>query len=171
MEMTTSLALGQYYEPFNPLPPVETTWPISEAQQDPGIGLEYYPAPTLEDTYNMEDAAAGEPVAKPSGWLGSYWDEIKEAGKYAVKTGAEILKTSLLRPADPNGLAYQTPLEGIYEEQDRADGVIYTPYPRQTNGSVPFLGIGGGTGSGLSPTILLIGAGALWFVLSTRAKK
>lgn len=134
-------------------------------QEDPGIGLEYYPISYPA----QEDPGIGLEYMPPDtgrDWKGSLWDFLKGTVKAGASAYTEFLKK---KAGDKNALAYKSPLEGIYEEQDRLDGQMYTAYPRATSGSTPSFPVVSAAG-GISPTILLLGVGALAVFFLMRGK-
>lgn len=131
----------------------------------PEAGYEYYepypetfPAPSYYEEGAYYDSAyipEGEP------WYGGLWGAFKEAGTQLLKSP---LLPSLIK-RDRGGLQNQyrigTP---AYDLPPRLDGQLTTPYPRQNTGSIPAPIIKGG----ISPMILLLGAGAVVLLMMRR---
>ena len=142
------------YEPMYAFMPQEDPgigleyYPISyPAQEDPGIGLEYMPPDTGQD------------------WKGSLWDFLKGT----AKAGISAYTRYLTKPSDPKTLLSQYP-----EQEDPPIGLVpnwqmATPYPRKDSGSIPSFPVIS-AGGGVSPTILLIGVGALAFFFFMKGK-
>ena len=123
-------------------------------------GHEVEPAPEsfidLEGRYEVYGhEVEGDP------WYGSLWGAFKEAGTQLVKSP---LLPAIFR-GDKGGLQANFPRLGMTPDYDRMDAQLYTPYPRKTTGSIPAPPAPRG---GISPIILLIGAGAVVFLVMRR---
>lgn len=108
---------------------------------DPSYGISHYP---------------GELAGPGPGFFGSLFEAFKETGKELLKSP---LLPQLIKSRDSGKALF--PRLGVTPEYDlppRLDGVPYTPYPRKDTGTraAPSPGI-----AGISPMILLIGAGAV----------
>jgi len=157
-ESLTEFFTGEGIEAYDPytdiyISPTPEPMPLEIFPSVPAAGYEYY-----DPAYGITEGPGTEP------WYQSLWGALSTTGKELLKS--PLLPTLLKK--DTGGLQYQFPKLGITPAYDRQDAQLYTPYQRADTGSRPITV--GAAPSGISPMILLIGAGAVIFLMMRRKK-